>query len=122
MAARKRRYTAHKSGRPSRPAKYGSKQHHAKISRGVRQFHRTGRKGGGKWMQKLHLHKGALHRALGVPEGKPIPAGKLNQAAKSSDEHIARMARLAEVFKRSRHTRSSYKKAAATRRKHSPRR
>ncbi len=35
-----------------------------------------------KWIQKAHIKKGALHRELGVPEGKKIPAKKLNKAAK----------------------------------------
>lgn len=35
-------------------------------------------------MQKaFYKNKGALHRELGVPEGKKIPAKKLAKAAKS---------------------------------------
>lgn len=35
-----------------------------------------------KWIQKMHMKKGALHKELHVPEGKKIPAKKLNAAAK----------------------------------------
>jgi hypothetical protein len=36
-----------------------------------------------KWMQKAFAkNPGAEHRALGVPEGKPIPAKKHAQAAR----------------------------------------
>lgn len=42
-----------------------------------------------------HLHHGALHRALGVPEGEPIPLAKKEEAANSSNPHMAAMGRLA---------------------------
>ena len=35
-----------------------------------------------KWIQNAIKHKGALRETLGVPEGKKIPAKKLNAAAK----------------------------------------
>jgi hypothetical protein len=35
-----------------------------------------------KWIQGAIKHKGALRETLGVPEGKKIPAKKLNAAAK----------------------------------------
>ncbi len=35
-----------------------------------------------KWIQKIKIKKGALHKELGVPEGKKIPAAKLKAAAK----------------------------------------
>lgn len=35
-----------------------------------------------KWIQKAIKHPGALHKELHVPEGKKIPAKKLNAAAK----------------------------------------
>jgi len=34
-----------------------------------------------KWIQKAKIKKGALHRELGVPQGKKIPAKKLKAAA-----------------------------------------
>ena len=43
---------------------------------------------------------GALHRALGVPEGKNIPAKKLNQLANSSNPTTARQANLAKTLKK----------------------
>lgn len=45
-----------------------------------------------------HLNKGGLHRALGVPEGKPIPADKLAAAKKSDNPHIAKMANFASTM------------------------
>lgn len=50
-----------------------------------------------KWIPK-NMKKGALHRELGVPEGKKIPAKKLNAAAKKSGK-IGRRARLAKTLK-----------------------
>jgi hypothetical protein len=37
-------------------------------------------------------HKGWLHRALGVPEGKKIPKHKLEIAQSSSNSHVRAMA------------------------------
>lgn len=42
-----------------------------------------------------HLNKGGLHRALGVPEGKPIPADKLEKAKNSDNPHVKKMAEFA---------------------------
>ena len=53
---------------------------------------------GKKWIQKMHLKKGALRKELGVPEGKKIPAKKLNAAAKKKGLE-GRRARLAKIFK-----------------------
>jgi hypothetical protein len=47
-----------------------------------------------KWIQGMHLKKGRLHRALGVPEGQKIPEGKLRAAAKKKGS-LGRMARVA---------------------------
>lgn len=52
---------------------------------------------------KLHLKKGALHKDLGVPEGKPIPAGKLEKAAHSSDPLEKKRAVFAENAKKWNH-------------------
>ena len=47
----------------------------------------------------LHaLHKGGLHRALGVPEGQKIPAERVEAATHSSNEHVAHMARFAQTM------------------------
>jgi len=51
-----------------------------------------------KWIQGAIKHKGALHKELGVPEGKKIPAKKLAKAAKAKGKEGQR-ARLAETLK-----------------------
>lgn len=38
------------------------------------------------------VHKGALHRALGVKQGQPIPAKKIVKALNSKNPHVRRMA------------------------------
>jgi hypothetical protein len=45
-------------------------------------------------------HKGRLHQALGVPEGSPIPAGKLMSALHSKDPHKRSMGNFARMAKR----------------------
>ena len=52
------------------------------------------------WMQGVAktMHKGALHRALGVPEGKKIPAKKMAAAAHSKSPHVRKMVGLAHAF------------------------
>lgn len=52
------------------------------------------------WIAKAapKSHKGALHRALGVPASKPIPAAKEAAAAKKGGK-VGKEARLAEEFK-----------------------
>lgn len=54
---------------------------------------------GGHWIQGAKMHKGALHRELGVPEGQPIPASKLNNAAHSDNPTLKRRATLAKTLK-----------------------
>lgn len=51
-----------------------------------------------KWIQGMHMKKGALHKELHVPEGKKIPAKKLDAAAKKPGVEGKR-ARLAETLK-----------------------
>lgn len=50
------------------------------------------------WIQGAIKHPGALHRELGVPEGKKIPASKLNAAAKKGGK-VGQRARLAKTLK-----------------------
>ncbi len=50
------------------------------------------------WIKGAIKHPGALHRELGVPEGKKIPAKKLEKAAKKGGKEGER-ARLAETLK-----------------------
>lgn len=51
----------------------------------------------GHWIEKAIKHKGALHRALGVPQGQKIPKGKIRAAAKKGGK-LGRRARLAETL------------------------
>jgi hypothetical protein len=51
-----------------------------------------------KWIQGAIKHPGALHRELGVPEGKKIPAAKIAAAAKKPGT-LGKRARLAETLK-----------------------
>lgn len=55
------------------------------------------------FIQKAIQHPGALHRALGVPEGQKIPAGKMQMAQHSDDPHMRRMANLAKTLKQLNH-------------------
>lgn len=50
------------------------------------------------WIAGATKNKGALHKNLGVPEGKKIPAGKLATAAKKKGK-VGKEARLAETLK-----------------------
>jgi hypothetical protein len=52
-----------------------------------------------KWIQKAIKKPGALHKSLGVPEGKKIPAGKLAKAAKAPGK-LGQRARLAQTLKK----------------------
>lgn len=61
---------------------------------------RLARKDGGKnWIKDAIKHPGALHRELHVPEGKEIPAKKLEKAEHSDNPKLAKRARLAETLK-----------------------
>jgi hypothetical protein len=50
-----------------------------------------------KWIQGAIKHPGALHKELGVPEGKKIPAKKLAAAAQKGGKEGER-ARLAQTL------------------------
>lgn len=65
---------------------------------GGREAHKHGGRAEAKWIQGAGMHKGALHRALHVPEDKKIPERKLEKAAHSSNPHLARKAHLAETL------------------------
>jgi len=47
-----------------------------------------------RWIAGAIKRKGALHKALGVPKGRKIPAAKLARAAKAKGR-LGRQARLA---------------------------
>ena len=51
------------------------------------------------WIAKAIKKPGALHKDLGVPEGKKIPAKKLAKAAKAPGK-LGQRARLAETLKK----------------------
>jgi hypothetical protein len=53
-----------------------------------------------KWIQGAIKHPGKLHRELGVPEGKKIPAKKLAKAEHSKNPTIRREANLAHTLKK----------------------
>lgn len=55
-----------------------------------------------KWIQRAVKHPGRIKRALGVPEGEPIPAsktGRLRSMAKKKGS-LGAAARLAMRFKK----------------------
>lgn len=51
-----------------------------------------------KWIQKAIKHPGALHKQLGVAEGKKIPAKKLEAASHAPGKKRQR-ARLAKTLR-----------------------
>ena len=51
------------------------------------------------WIKSAVKHPGALHKELGVPEGKKIPEKKLEAAAKKPGKE-GKSARLAETLKK----------------------
>lgn len=55
---------------------------------------------GGKWIAKAIKHPGALHKQLGVPEGKKIPAAKMAAARSGKKGPLAaKRANLAKTLK-----------------------
>ena len=52
----------------------------------------------GNWIAAATKNKGGLHRSLGVPMGKKIPASKLAAAA-SKGGKVGKQARLAQTLK-----------------------
>jgi hypothetical protein len=55
-----------------------------------------------KWIQKMHMKKGALRKSLDAKEGETIPADKLEKAA-SKDGKLGKRARLAMTLKKLNH-------------------
>jgi hypothetical protein len=53
-----------------------------------------------KWIKKAipKSHKGALHKALGVPKGKKIPEAKLEKAEHSRSPKMRKRASLATTL------------------------
>jgi hypothetical protein len=58
-----------------------------------------------KWIANATKNKGALHRRLGVPQGKKIPAKKLAAAARKAKpgSKLAKELNLAKTLKGLRH-------------------
>lgn len=52
-----------------------------------------------RWIQHAIKHPGALHRELGVPEDRKIPASKLRSAATKGGK-LGRRARFAMILKK----------------------
>lgn len=52
------------------------------------------------FIKKAIKHPGKLHRELGIPEGKKIPAKKLEKAEHSKNTTIKKEAILAKTLKR----------------------
>lgn len=52
-----------------------------------------------KWISKAIKKPGALHKEMGIPEGKKIPTKKLNEAAKKGGK-LGERARLAKTLKK----------------------
>ena len=50
------------------------------------------------WIAGATKNKGGLHKSLGVPEGKKIPAKKISAAAKKPGK-VGKQARLAQTLK-----------------------
>ena len=53
-----------------------------------------------KWIQSIGMKKGALHKELGVPAGKKIPAAKLEKAEHSKNPTLRKRANLAKTLKK----------------------
>jgi hypothetical protein len=56
-----------------------------------------------KWIQKMHMKKGALRTALKVKGNKDIPQSKLVKAEHSKNPTLRRRAALAMTFKKMHH-------------------
>jgi hypothetical protein len=52
------------------------------------------------WIAGAVKHKGALHKALGVPQGQKIPEKKLEKAEHSKSPLMRKRANLAETLKK----------------------
>ncbi len=52
-----------------------------------------------KWIKGAIKHPGKLHRELNVPEGKKIPAKKMEKAENSKNPTIRKEANLAKTLK-----------------------
>jgi hypothetical protein len=53
-----------------------------------------------KWIQDIHMKKGALRKTLHAKKGEKIPESMLKKAEHSKNKTTARRARLAETLKK----------------------
>lgn len=53
---------------------------------------------GGNWIKGAIKRPGALHRALGVPQGQKIPGKKMAKAAKSTNPLMRKRVALARTL------------------------
>jgi hypothetical protein len=53
-----------------------------------------------KWIQEMHMKKGALHKELGVKKVEKIPEKKLEKAEHSKSPKLKKRAVLAETLKK----------------------
>ena len=62
--------------------------------RGMKRSKSNAKRPSRKWIQSTHLHKGALHKQLGIPLDEKIPVSLLKEAANESGKlgHRARLA------------------------------
>jgi hypothetical protein len=60
------------------------------------------------WIAGAVKHPGALHRELGVPEGKKIPKAKLQAATHSENPTMRKRAFLAETLAHMNHAGKAY--------------
>ncbi len=80
--------------------KHAKKHVKAKGKRPTKRLDKMARGGEPKkWISGAIKHPGALHQELGVPEGKKIPAKKLEKASHSSNPTLRKRAVLAETLK-----------------------
>jgi len=91
---------------PIRDLRYASRgntfgQSVSKTSGAPRQKFAKGGSVGGKkkWIQGMHMKKGALHEQMGVPKDQPIPPARLEAASHSSNPQLRRRANLAKTLK-----------------------
>ncbi len=75
----------------------GEAQHHHSMSFHESNAHHSPRKH--NWIKGAVSHPGALHRDLGVKQGKKIPVSKIREAAKGNDV-TAKRARFALTMRK----------------------
>jgi hypothetical protein len=54
----------------------------------------------GKWIQEMHMEKGALRKSLKIKEGHRIPTATLKKAEQSKSPTTRKRANLAETLRK----------------------